>query len=285
MPADAEPMQSPPSSPPPHGTALLTRVREPGGRARLLRELWDGREVLLVLALRDLRVRYKQTLLGALWALGPPLALVAAFSVSLGRAIHENQEGNYPLLVLAGVVPWALFASTVTAASQSLVANANLLTRVGVPAMLLPLAASLAPLVDGLIGFALLAGVLLLQGAVPGWAALLLPLLLAGLLAAAHGVGFFLAALMVRYRDVRHGLHHALQLALFLTPAIYLPSARHARFLLNPLNGLIAGTRAALLGQPLDGAGVCSGLALAAALLVLGGWYFRSVEHTFADVV
>jgi lipopolysaccharide transport system permease protein len=247
--------------------------------------LWDGREVLLVLALRDLRVRYKQTLLGALWALGPPLALVAAFSLSLGRAVHVNTEGNYPLFVLTGVLPWALFASTVSAASQSLVANPNLLTRVAVPPMLLPLAASVAPLADGLLGFGLLAGILLARGAVPGWSALLVPLLLAGLLAAAHGVGFFLAALMVRYRDVRHGLHHALQLALFLTPAIYLPPARHARLFLNPLNGLIAGTRAALLGQPLDGAGVCSGLALAVALLVLGGWYFRSVEHEFADVI
>src|SRR5262249_38716968 len=157
-------------------------------------------------------VRYKQTLLGALWALGPPLALVAGFTLFLGRAVHDDGEGNYPLLVLAVVVPWALFTSTVSAASQSLVANANLVTRVALPRMVLPLAASFAPLVDGLLGFAVLVVALLGHGIVPGWTALLAPLLLAGVLMTAHGVGFFLAALFVRYRDVRHGLPHVLQL-------------------------------------------------------------------------
>jgi lipopolysaccharide transport system permease protein len=255
-------------------------------------ELWRARGLLVALAWRDVQVRYKQTVLGALWAVLQPAAGMLAFSVFLRRLGSADAAAvPYPLFVYAGLLPWALFAGTVSAASQSVIGNPNLVTKVYCPRLVLPLAAAGAPLVDFLVGSALLAALMAGYGVGPGWGVLLAPLLLLGVLAAAVGLGALLAALTVAYRDFRYVVPFVVQLGLFLTPAVFLqvdhglgPTAQ-ALAALNPLNGLIGGSREALLGGAIDAAAVTSAFAMALAWLAAGCLYFRTVERRFADVI
>ncbi len=281
-----------PAAAPPEGGPPVT-VIEPGRAWRLvnLAELWQYRELLFFLVWRDVKVRYKQTALGAAWAVLQPLATMLVFTLFLGRLGAAPSDLPYPLFVFAGLLPWTFFANAVTAASQSVVGNQGLVTKVYFPRLLIPLSAAGVSLVDFAIACALLGGLLLAYGVAPGWGALLVPALVLGLAVAALGVGALLAALTVAYRDFRHAVPFLVQLWMFATACIYLEAEAVVgpRWLavlpLNPAYGLVANFRQAVTGRPLDLYSLAVSAAVSLALLVLGCAYFRRVERTFADVI
>jgi len=255
-------------------------------------ELWRYRELLGFLVWRDLKVRYKQTVLGAAWALLQPLAQMLIFTVFLGRVVAPPREGiPYSLYVLTGLVPWICFANAITSATNSVVANQNLITKVYFPRLLIPWSTVCAGLVDFGITLVLLAVLLPVYGVVPGWNLLWLPVVLTGLLAAALGIGTLLAALTVRYRDFRYVVPFGVQLWLFATPAIYLGSESlfgplgQNLLLLNPAEGLVLSFRQGVLGGPPEAVALATCLLLSFGLFALGCLYFRRVERGFADII
>jgi lipopolysaccharide transport system permease protein len=274
--------------------SLPVTIIERRSRWRILngRELWRYRELLFFLSWRDVKVRYKQTVLGVAWAVLQPLATALAFALFLGRvAAAPDARVPYALFALAGLLPWTFFAGAVAAAGQSVVGNQSLITKVYFPRLLIPMGAVGACLVDLLIGFVLLVVLLFAFGLVPGWQLLLTPLLLLGVVVAAVGVGTLLAALTVAYRDFRHIIPFMIQFWMFMTPSIYLQDdgafPARWRFLLplNPLYGLVQNFRLAALGEPLDMRTLSVSAAVSLVLLLVGVLYFRRVEHGFADVI
>jgi lipopolysaccharide transport system permease protein len=257
-----------------------------------LAELWRYRELLYFLVWRDVKVRYKQTALGALWAVLQPLVTMLVFTLFLGRVTAGgSDEVAYPLFVFAGLLPWTFFASAISSSGQSVVGSQNLVTKVYFPRLLIPTSAVGVSLVDFAIGFGMLVVLMIFYGVGPGWQVLLVPLIVLLLLLAAVGVGTLLAALTVAYRDFRHVVPFAVQLWMFATPTIYLQAdgllSDRVRALLpfNPTYGLIRVFRQALLGEPLDlyALGVSGTVSL--VLLVVGNVYFRRVERSFADII
>jgi lipopolysaccharide transport system permease protein len=266
--------------------------RRPGWRSVNVRELWSRRELLYFLAWRDVKVRYKQTVLGAAWALLQPFATMLVFTLFLGRLIHRA-EGDVPyaLFVIAALVPWTFFANAISSAAQSVVLSQTLVTKVYFPRIMIPMGAVAATLVDLLIAIGLLLGMMFYYHVRPDWHCLLVPWLILGLLIVSLGIGALLAALTVAYRDFRHVIPFMVQLWMFATPNIYMRteqvvSARWLRWLpLNPAYGLIANFRAAALGQPLDLYSLGVSGAVSLVLLAVGCFYFRRVERTFADII
>jgi lipopolysaccharide transport system permease protein len=257
-----------------------------------LAELWRSRELLYFLVWRDIKVRYKQTVLGAAWAVVQPLATMAAFAVFLGRVGGiSSSVPNYPLFVFAGLMPWTFFSRAVTTAGISVVANQHLVSKVYFPRLLIPIATVAAGVVDFLIAFAVLLLMMVWYGVPPGWGMLLAPVVFLLLALSATGIGALLAGLTVKYRDFGHILPFAVQIWMFATPTIYLPADGlfspqwQALLPLNPAYGLIYNFRQTMLGGPLDwySLAVSSGVGL--GLLVLGCWHFRQVEQSFADVI
>jgi lipopolysaccharide transport system permease protein len=274
------------------GDQVVHVIRPRRGWAAIdLRELWDSRELVYFLVLRDLKVRYKQTAFGVAWALIQPLALTLVFTLFLSRASGINPTGvPYPLFALAALIPWTLFSQSLGAAANSLVENANLLTKVYFPRLLLPLAAAGSHIVDFLVGFAVLTVVSVVMGYLPtlNWLALIALTVLAYL--AAIGAGLWLSAINVRYRDVRYAIPFLIQFWLFATPVAYssaaLPPTVQQVFWLNPMTGVTEAFRWAITGESVDLVGPIAGsLLVTATLLVTGAAYFRRVERTFADVV
>ena len=209
-----------------------------------LRELWDYRELFYFLAWRDIKVRYKQTVLGALWAIIQPLFTMVIFTVVFGQMANIPSGGvPRPIFYFSALLPWIYFSSTLGAAGQSLASNAGLLTKIYFPRIILPAAAALGGLVDFLIGSVFLIGFIVYYDLPVGWSLLLWPILLLPLVLLAFGLGTFLAALNVRYRDVKYAVPFAIQLLLFMSPIIYPSSVVPDRFqwlvALNPLSGLI----------------------------------------------
>ncbi len=256
------------------------------------RDLWRYRELLLFLAWRDVAVRYKQTLIGVAWALIPPLATMLVFVLIFSKVAHLPSEGvPYPLLVLAGMLPWQLFASAVSESSNSLVGNANLISKVYFPRLAVPLSSLAVGLIDFLIGLPILAVLMIVYGVVPGWQLIFMPLFIALALAAALGLGLWLCALNVRYRDVRYVIPFIVQFGLYLSPVGFsssnVPQEWRWLFALNPMASAIEGVRWSLFGTrpPFADPGFVVSLALTAALLTGGVWYFRRTERTFADVI
>jgi lipopolysaccharide transport system permease protein len=256
-------------------------------------ELWRYRELLVFLTWRDVMVRYKQTVLGAAWAVLQPLSTVIVFAFFLGR-LGGVSEGfkDYPLFVLAGILPWTFFANAVSTAGNSMVVNTHLVSKIYFPRLIIPLSSVGACLFDFLISLALLAVLMAWYGAAPGWPLLLAPLIMLLLMATAVGVGTLLAALIVAQRDFRYVLTFAVQLWMFATPCIYLKPTvlgNISRLVLplNPAYGLLLNFRLAVLNDPhgLDwyALGVSSSVGL--ALLLGGCFYFARVERTFADVI
>ncbi len=287
---------APPVAPvlPDRDDALPVTVIERRGGWRFLdlRELWRFRELLFFLGWRDVKVRYKQTVLGAAWAVLQPLATMVVFSVFLGR-VGGISTGDipYPLFVFAGLLPWTFFSNAVITASQSVVANQNLVTKVYFPRVIIPLSAAGAALVDFFIAFAMMLALMVWHRTAPGPSVVLLPFILALLVVAALGVGILLSALTVAYRDFRHVVPFGVQIWMFATPTIYLNAADvvgprgQLVMPLNPAYGLIFNFRQAMLGGPIDGyALTVSGLS-AVALFTLGCLYFRRIERTFADII
>lgn len=255
-----------------------------------LRELWSYRELVWVLAVRDLKLRYRQTALGVAWALIQPLAGVVIFSVVFGHLTKVPHDRiAYPVFVYAGLALWTFFASAVTRAAEILVEHRDLITRVYFPRILAPLAAVLPPLVDFALSLVFVAIFMVVFGVAPGVALVLLPIWIVAVLALAFGVGLSLSALNVRYRDVRHALPFVVQVWLFVSPIIYPSSLFHGgwRYLyaLNPVVGIVDGFRWSLIGAPAPPAADFVSLVSGLALLAIGAVYFRRVERGFADVV
>ena len=268
--------------------------RKAGWRFLELGELWRFRELLFFFAWRDVKVRYKQTVLGAGWAVLQPFATMVAFSLFIGRLAATPSGGKpYPLFAYAGLLPWFFFANAINSAGQSVVANNNLLTKIYFPRLLMPLGAIAVALVDFLIGFGLLLALSAYYHSPPGWEILAMPLLLLGLAVAALGVGTLMAALTVSYRDFRVLLPFLLQFGMFATPVVYMqPDAvisprLQALLPLNPAYGLIVNFRAAVLGPPysFDYQALAVSLGVSLALFGIGCFYFRRAENGFADII
>ncbi len=254
-----------------------------------VRDTWDYRELLWILALRDVRVRYKQASLGIAWALLQPLVQMVVFTVLFNRLAGLRSDGSvpYPVFCLAGLTVWGLFASGLSNASESLLNSANLVTKVYFPRVLIPLATILAAVVDCAIAGVLLAGLMIVMH-VPFHATALLAVPIAAIAAlCAASLGLWAAALNLHYRDVRYALPFFIQILVYATPVFYSASVvpeRYRPFLaLNPMVAVVNGFRAALFGNPIPFAPL--GLALAFSLLVglLGFVRFRQLERTFAD--
>jgi lipopolysaccharide transport system permease protein len=272
--------------------AVTVIERKPGWRLLDLAELWRYRELLFFLVWRDVKVRYKQTVLGAGWAIFQPLATMLVFSLFLGRLVGaHSSDVPYPLFVFAGVLPWIFFANSVTTSTNSIVGNQNLITKIYFPRLIIPLGAIGACLVDFAVSFGMLLVLMVYYGIMPGWGLLLAPVFALTLMIAALAVGTLLSALTVTYRDLRYILPFTVQLWMWATPTIYLQtesligSRWQAWLPLNPAYGLIYNFRQAMLGGPLDwyAFGVSAGVSL--ALLLPGCLYFRRAERGFADVI
>jgi len=268
-----------------------------GSLAFQLRELWTYRDLLYFLVWRDLKVRYKQTILGAAWAILQPLATMVVFTIFFGKMAKIPSEGvPYPLFSYTGLLPWTFFSQGLTQSSNSLVGSQHLITKVYFPRVAVPLASITSGAVDFLLAFLVLVGMMLAYGLRPGIAMLWLPALLLLAFATALGVGMWLSALNVEYRDVRYVVPFLIQLWLFVTPIIYPASEVTARlesfhlpgwlYGLNPMAGVVEGFRWALLGTGTGpGAFMIASALVAFGLLVSGAAYFRRMERRFADIV
>lgn len=255
-------------------------------------ELWRYRELLYFLTWRDVKIRYKQTFLGVAWAVLQPLLTMLVFTIFFGRlAGLQAYTGGvpYPIYVYAALLPWTFFASAVTTCGASVISSSQLITKVYFPRLIIPLAAVGAALVDFLLAFIVLLGMMAYYGTPLSWKLALLPLLGMGVFLAAAGVGALFAALTVAYRDFRYVVPFVVQLWMFLSGIMYPPSIVPPRwralFFANPLAGLVDGFRSALLDRPLEWGHLAYAVAAAAALFVIGASYFRAVERRFADII
>lgn len=271
----------------------VLRIEARTGLASLrLRELWDCRELVTFLAWRDIKVRYKQTALGAAWAILQPVMTMVVFSVFFGRLARLPSDGvPYPLFSFAAVIPWTLFATGLSGAAGSLIGNVGLLKKVYLPRLSIPLAAVLAVVVDFGVAFAVLLAMTFWYGIVPGpEVVLIIPLTLLAIVASL-GAGIWLAALNVKYRDVKYILPFIVQLWMFATPVAYSSSMiksslAHTLYAINPMVGVVDGFRYALLGaRAPELATLATSTGVALVVLVTGILYFRQTERTFADVV
>jgi lipopolysaccharide transport system permease protein len=269
-----------------------TRIQPSRGWIALgLRQLWAHRELLYFLIWRDIKVRYKQTVLGVAWAILQPLLTMLVFSLFFGRLAGVCSDGlPYSLFCFTALVPWTFFANGLTQSSNSLVGSANLITKVYFPRLAIPLASAIAGLVDLAPGFVLLAGMMAYQGIVPTAHIVWAPLFLLLALVTCLGAGLWLSALNVQFRDVRFAVPFLTQLWMFATPVAYpsslLSEPWRTLFGLNPMTGVVEGLRWALLdAKTAPGPMVAVSSAAAAALLVSGAFWFRRMEKTFADLV
>ena len=269
-----------------------TRIEPSKGWISLgLKDLWQYRELLFFLTWRDIKVRYKQTALGAAWAVIQPLFTMLVFTLFFGRLAKVPSDGiPYPLFSYTALLPWQLFAYALTESSNSVVANERLITKVYFPRLVVPLASILAGLVDFVIAFTLVVGMMVWYGVRPTWAVLTLPCFVILAMATALGVGLWLSALNVKYRDVRYTLNFIVQFWLFASPVAYSSTLVPARWRpfygLNPMAGVIEGFRWALLGKAqAPGAMLWVSVVVVALVLVGGLYYYRRMEKTFADVV
>lgn len=278
--------QSLPNSPP----VIILRPQR-GWITLNLPELWEFRELLFFLTWRDIKVRYKQTVLGAAWAIIQPLFTMVIFSLFFGQLAKVPSDGlPYAVFSYAALVPWTFFATVLTQASNSLVMDANMLKKVYFPRLIMPTASMLAGLVDFALAFVILLGMQFFYGIVPTWHMIWLPYFLLLAMITALGVGLWLAALNVQFRDVRYMVPFLVQAWLFATPIAY-PSSLLAEpwrtlYGINPMAGVVEGFRWALLGTSHAPGPILIVSTLGAlVLLVSGAFYFRRMEKTFADVV
>lgn len=256
-----------------------------------LNELWEYRELLHFLIWRDLKVRYKQTALGAAWAIIQPFFTMVVFSLFFGRLAKVPSDGiPYPIFSFAALVPWTFFANGLTQSSNSLVGSANLITKVYFPRLTIPIASVFSGVVDFVLAFVVLLAMMLYYGIMPTVNVLWLPLFLLLALIASLGVGLWLSALNVEYRDVRYVVPFIIQFWLFVTPIAYpsslLPEPWRTVYGLNPMVGVVEGFRWALLGtKTAPGPLIAVSSTAALVILVTGAFYFRRMEKTFADIV
>jgi lipopolysaccharide transport system permease protein len=269
------------------------RIEPTKGFSRVLspRELWRYRDLAFQIAARDVTVRYRQTALGAAWAVLQPISLMLVFTLFFGRLAGIESNGiPYWLFALAGLVPWIYFSSALLLGSESLVINHDLVSKIYFPRIFMPLGVVIAGLIDIAISILILLAATLISGTVPGLPILVLPLLVLTTAATALGASAFLSAVNVRYRDVRYVVPFAVQMWMFLTPIVYpsslLSSTWQTISAINPMVGVVEGFRWAVLdtgSAPLDQMAVSAGAAL--VLLALGLAYFDRVERSFADLI
>jgi lipopolysaccharide transport system permease protein len=267
-------------------------VLEPPGHwsALELTELWTYRELLYILAWRDVKVRYKQAALGVVWAVLQPLLLMGIFTLVFSRIGNVSSQGlPYPVFAFAGLVPWTIFSSALTSSSNSLVANEALVSKVYFPRLLIPAGSILAWIPDFVLGSCVLFVVMAIYGVAPELTALLLPLVLVAVILAAASVGVWLSALNVAYRDVRYVVPFLTQIWLFVTPVAYPTASIPHQFAwvagLNPMTWVVDFSRWALLGTPYTVYINVFSMLTTGILLVTGLVYFRRVQHYFADVI
>ena len=278
------------------GRAPVIVIQPSHGWATLqLRALWEYRELLYFLVWRDLKVRYKQTLLGVAWIVLQPVVSMVIYSLLFGGLLNVPSGGvPYPIFAYAGLLPWNYFAGSLTRSSQSLVGSAHLITKVYFPRLNIPISGVLSGLVDFAIAFLVLAAMMLYYGITPTPAMVLLPGFLLLAVLTALGFGLWLSALNVRYRDVNYLVPFLVQVWMYVTPVIYdtalIPEQFRFLLALNPMTGVVVGFRWALLGGQLADAtppGPMFALSIAVSLVVLvsGLVFFRNTERTFADIV
>jgi lipopolysaccharide transport system permease protein len=267
-------------------------LKPSGGWASLkLHELWKYRELLYFLIWRDVKVRYTQAVLGVGWALIQPLMTMMIFSVIFGHLAKLPSEGiPYPIFSYAALLPWQLFSSALTRTSSSLIGNAHLLTKVYFPRLIIPFSAIGAGLVDFGISFVVLLGLMFYYAIVPTWTILWLPLLVVFVLLTGLGVGLWLSALNVQYRDVQHMIPFLVQVWMFASPVAYsaelIPKGIwRVLYGLNPMAGVIQGFRWALLNGDPPGELMLLSVVIVMILLVTGLFFFKRMERTFADIV
>lgn len=270
----------------------ITVIRPSRGWVALhLRDLWEYRELVYFLAWRDISVRYKQTVLGAAWAIIQPFFTMIVFSLFFGRLAQVPSDGvPYPIFSYTALLPWQYFATAMANSSNSLVGSANLLSKVYFPRLVIPLASIVPAVIDFLIAFVVLLAMMLFYGITPTWNVIWLPLFLLLALITALGVGLWLSALNVEYRDVRYTIPFITQFWMFASPVVYsssmVPEAWRWLYALNPMVGVIEGFRWALLAtETAPGPMVAVSTLAALGLLVSGAFYFKRMEKTFADVV
>jgi lipopolysaccharide transport system permease protein len=273
------------------GTMVL-RLEPAHGWAPLhLGDLWEYRELLYFLVWRDIKVRYKQTALGAAWAILQPLCTMLVFNLFLGRLAKMPSDGiPYPLFTYAALVPWIFFATGLSQASDSLVGNANLVRKVYFPRLAVPIAATLAGLVDVLLAIVVLVGMELYYGIALTPRVLWMPLFLLLCVATSLGAGLWLSALNVHFRDVKYVVPFLIQFWMFATPIVYpsslLPQRWRTLYGLNPMAGVVEGFRWSMLHSTYSPGPVIAGSSLAALMILVGGLFmFRRMERTFADLV
>lgn len=274
------------------GAAAPLIVIEPSRRwvPLNLRDLWAYRELLVFLTWRELKVRYKQTLLGVAWAVLQPVFMMLIFTLFFGRLAGVASEGvPYPLFAYSGLVLWMFFSNSVTSSSNSLVGNANLITKVYFPRLMMPAGAVVAAIADFALALAVLGALMLYYGVGPSAGVVMIPVLLFVAVLFALAAGLLLSALNVKYRDIRYALPFIMQLWLFVSSVILPSSAVPARWrwllALNPMSALIENFRAALFGRPFDWPGLGLAVALVAAALLFAAYFFRRMEKQFADIV
>lgn len=272
-------------------TFAVLRIEPSRGWVALrVKELWEYRELLYFLVWRDIKVRYKQTALGAAWAVLQPVLTMLVFTVFFGRLAKVPSDGiPYPVFVYTALLPWQLFAFALTESANSLVGNQNLIKKVYFPRLVVPLGSVLAGLVDFGIAFLVLLALMLYYGIVPSFAILVLPLFLLLAVATALSVGLWLSALNVQFRDVRYTIPFLSQFWMFATPVAYpsrlVPERWRPWYGLNPMAGVVEGFRWALLGKSGSPGPLLWVSGLVVVLLLIGGLaYFRRMESTFADV-
>jgi lipopolysaccharide transport system permease protein len=254
------------------------------------REIWAYRGLLWVLTTRDIKVRYKQTVLGSSWAIVRPVLTMLIFSVVFGKLAKLPSDGvPYPVYVYAALLPWTFFASAVTASGQSLVGATHLVSKVYFPRLIIPLSSIGSGLVDMLISSTVLLAMMSWYGV--GWSTQLLaaPLLLVAVVLTALGVGTLLSALTVTYRDFTHITPFAIQIWMYTTPIVFplsiVPEQWRWLIYLNPMTGIVEGFRAVFLGRPFDLVGLFASLAMSLSMILVGVIYFDKVERRFADVI
>lgn len=255
-----------------------------------LRDLWHYRDLFYILTMRDVKVRYKQTALGAAWAVLQPLLTMIIFSVLFGRLAGMPSDGfPYPIFAFAGLLPWTFFSNALVNSGNSLVGNSNLITKVYFPRMVIPAASVASGLVDFLVAFGLLIVLLFYYGVGFTTNFLMLPFLVVLTSLLAIGLGMWMSALNVKYRDVRYALPFLVQLGMFATPIIYpasrIPQKWRLLLWLNPLAGQIEAYRSTFLGKPFDWTGLGISTVLTFAILIYAAYAFRRMERSFADVI
>ncbi|MBC7850815.1 MAG: ABC transporter permease [Chitinophagaceae bacterium] len=265
-------------------------IIEPGKAAKnYWRDLWRFRELFYILSWRDLKVRYKQTVIGAGWSIIRPLLTTVIFTIVFNKIanLQETSKAPYALMVFAGMLPWQFFSNALTEASNSLIGNSNLISKVYFPRMIVPASSVITSLVDFGVSFLLLIAMMVIYQFLPPWQIVFLPVFIVMVFLAAFGTGLYITALNVKYRDFRYIIPFIVQFGLYVSPvgisSSRIPEKWRLLYALNPMVGVIDGFRWCLLGDPIHWPSFFMSLTIILLFVWLGVWYFRKTEKSFAD--